>query len=744
MRLVTVAGRGRSARFAGAIAPAASANRVSYQRGSVVEWYRNGPLGLEQGFTLARPVGRGVVRFDLVLSGGVAMRRRGSSVLLSRAGSEAVVARYGGLSATDATGRSLPARLAVRGRHVVLRVDTARARYPVRVDPFIQQGDKLTGTGESGGGKFGFATALSADGKTAVFGGPGDNGNLGAAWVFTRSGSTWTQQGGKLTPTGAVDDPSTGVGFGAAVALSADGNTAAISGPQDADEVGAVWVFTRSGQTWSLQGSKLTPDDGQGQPNMGAIALSADGNTLMAGGGGDNSGTGAVWVFTRSGQDWTQQGSKLTESGEQGHGEFGGSVGLSADGNTAVIGSPFDLADRGSALVFTRSGSTWSQGALLTSVSHGGDAVADFGLSVALSGDGSTALVGEPCYGRGAVWVFKHSGSGWVRQRELIISNKTQCYFGDRLALSTDGNTALVGAPVERNTHSTDNTGSAWLFGHTSGSNWSQIGSAITPSDETGQGLFGAGVALSSDATTALIGAPDDNQLDGAAWSFTRTGASCNYPNTIKASSGLTGYWRLGESSGNTAADSSSSGHGGTYTGGFTLGQPGAVLGDPNTSVSLNGTTGKVTLPSLGTASSWTIEGWTNLDTSAGNGPHGYNALYASGSGARLLIEPNAVYADDSTGGASAGHIDPSTDSNVGVWVFWALVRSGSGLTLYRNGVPIGSGSLSGRGPTSLNGAIGAQGSGYFLHGRADEVAVYSSALSASALESQYSCSGWG
>ena len=126
---------------------------------------------------------------------------------------------------------------------MLLRIDDAGARYPLTIDPFIQRGDKLTGSGESGDGRFGFSVALSADGNTALIGGPYDNGNKGAAWVFTRSGPAWTQQGGKLTGSGESGDGC----FGLSVALSADGNTALIGGPFDDSSKGAAWVFTRSG-----------------------------------------------------------------------------------------------------------------------------------------------------------------------------------------------------------------------------------------------------------------------------------------------------------------------------------------------------------------------------------------------------------------------------------------------------------------------------------------------------------------
>ena len=110
--------------------------------------------------------------------------------------------------------------------------------------------------------------ALSADGNTALIGGPSDNSKVGAAWVFTRTGATWTQQGGKLTGSGE-----TGAGgFGFSVALSADGNTALIGGPDDNSSVGAAWVFTRTGTTWTQQGSKLT---GTGEIGHGGLRLRA-------------------------------------------------------------------------------------------------------------------------------------------------------------------------------------------------------------------------------------------------------------------------------------------------------------------------------------------------------------------------------------------------------------------------------------------------------------------------------------
>jgi hypothetical protein len=125
------------------------------------------------------------------------------------------------------------------------------------IDELIQQGPKFTAADENGGGGFGSSVALSADGKTALVGGYPDNNAVGAAWVFTRSRGTWIQQGPKLT---ANDEAGHG-SFGVSVALSADGNTALIGGSPDNNAVGAAWVFTRSGGAWTQQGPKLTAND---------------------------------------------------------------------------------------------------------------------------------------------------------------------------------------------------------------------------------------------------------------------------------------------------------------------------------------------------------------------------------------------------------------------------------------------------------------------------------------------------
>jgi lipocalin len=303
---------------------------------------------------------------------------------------------------------------------------------------FTQQGPKLVGTGAVGVTQQGFSVALSADGNTATVGGPGDSSSTGAAWVLRRSGGAWT--GSKLVGTGAVGPARQGF----SVALSGDGNIAIVGGLDDNSGAGAAWVYTRNGGIWSQQGSKLVGTGAATKAGQGSsVALSADGNTAIVGGPGDG---GAVWIYARSGGGWSQQGSKLVGAGAVGNAGQGTSVALSADGNTAIVGGPQDASYIGAAWVYTRNGGAWSQqGRKLAAVNAGTNA--GQGWSVALSADGNTAIVGGPNGQTGAAWVFVRNGNVWSQQGGKLVANDAAgpTFQGNSVALSADGNTAMVG-----------------------------------------------------------------------------------------------------------------------------------------------------------------------------------------------------------------------------------------------------------------------------------------------------------
>jgi hypothetical protein len=393
---------------------------------------------------------------------------------------------------------------------------------------FSQQGSKLVGTGAVGAADQGYSVALSADGNTAIVGGVLDNNNghnmgIGAAWVYTRSGGVWTQQGSKLVGTGAVGEADQGY----SVALSADGNTAIVGGISDNGFRGAAWVYTRSGGVWTQQGSKLVGTGAVGAAEQGySVALSADGNTAVVGGIADNGsisgGIGAAWVYTRSGGVWTQQGNKLVGTGAVGEADQGVSVALSGDGNTAFVGGYGDNVNIGAAWVYTRSGGVWTQqGNKL--VGTGAVGTAAQGGSVALSGDGNTAIVGGSTDNgfRGAAWVYTRSGGVWTQQGSKLVGTGAVGFANQGISVAlSGGNTAIVGGFADNPPEgSPGGIGAAWVYAR-SGGVWTQQGSKLVGTGAVGTAAQGWKVALSGDGNTAIVGGYFDNGGIGAAWVF--------------------------------------------------------------------------------------------------------------------------------------------------------------------------------------------------------------------------------
>ncbi len=447
----------------------------------------------------------------------------------------------------------------------------------------------------AGGTLLGDSVALSSDGNTLAAGSPmessaakGINGNqadesaydAGAVYVFRRSGNTWRQQ--------AYIKPSNtrpGSNFGHAVRLSGDGNTMAVSAPFESSaatgingnqndesipQAGAVYVFTRRGETWTQQGyikASNTGEAGKGdEPGDGdqfgfSLALSSDGNTLAAGAigedGPDNSlgGAGAVYVFTRTGNAWTQQA--YVKPANPGSGDlFGYALALTADGGLMAVGS-FDedgLDDKatgtGAVYVFARAGSVWTQQAYLKPSNT--EAADSIGVSVAISLDGNTIAAGaldEDCLctgvnptdaaGRlagandresdlstGAVYVFVRNGTSWTQQAYVKASNTgKEDWFGSRLALSGDGNTLVAGAQLEDgNNDSTQEAGAVYVFSR-SGTVWTQQG-YLKGSNTEAFDEFGSSSALNRDGSMIVVGARNEasnakgvngNQADNSA-----------------------------------------------------------------------------------------------------------------------------------------------------------------------------------------------------------------------------------
>jgi hypothetical protein len=414
--------------------------------------------------------------------------------------------------------------------HVAVARDRLGSGQVVRQEPKQASTHAFDGTNQ------GMSVALSADGSTAIMGGPGPHnadvgrspfvGPAGAAWAFTRSHGIWTQQGNKLV--GTTSEYGGGLwSQGASVALSADGNTAIVGGPSDNKTKGAAWVFTRTGGVWTQQGNKLVGSDayrvGESQLPWGqgmSVALSADGSTAIVGGWGAE----AAWVFTRKASGvWTQEG-KLVGDGAVGRTHRGMSVALSADGNTAIVGGWSDNSRAGAAWMFSRSRGVWAQqGKKL--VGAGAVGSANQGWSVALSADGNTAIVGGPgdnmwdpsvpfgLGAAGAAWIFTRNGSSWTQEGEKLVSTKS-ARQGTSVALSADGNIAIVGGLME------DGDGGGLVFIR-DGGQW-RLDKKLVGTSAVGKST--PSVALSADGSVIMIGGPNDNGGIGAVWVFAHSG----------------------------------------------------------------------------------------------------------------------------------------------------------------------------------------------------------------------------
>ncbi len=245
---------------------------------------------------------------------------------------------------------------------------------------------------------FGSSVDINNDGSYAIVGAHGvDTGgtNTGAAYIFTRSGTSWSQQA-KIQ----ASDVQAGDLFGTSVAISSDG-TYAIVGAYNEDtgagNAGAAYIFTRSGSTWTQQ-QKIQSSDAEGSDFFGiSVSISSDGSYAIVGATGEDTGgsaAGAAYIFTRSGSTWTQQ-QKIQSSDVQAGDGFGNSVSISGDTNHAIVGAAGEdtgFTGAGSSYIFSRSGSTWTEQRILRSPTA---LEKDFfGKSVSMSSNGSYVLVG--------------------------------------------------------------------------------------------------------------------------------------------------------------------------------------------------------------------------------------------------------------------------------------------------------------------------------------------------------------
>ena len=383
-----------------------------------------------------------------------------------------------------------------------INLATAASSFSLSFGPnwsLTTQQQKIVASDIQANDNFGYSVAISGD--TAVVGAQYEDiggTSAGAAYVFTRSGTTWTEQQ-KIQ----ASDKQASDFFGYSVAI--DGDTAVVGAWYEetgATDSGSAYIFTRSGTTWTQQ-AKIISSDLQAWDQFGA-SVSIDGDTVVVGATGEDTGgqqAGAAYVFTRSGTTWTQQ--QKIQASDIGAGDgFGISVSISGD--TVVVGAQLEDTggtDAGAAYVFTRSGTTWTQQAKIQSSDI--EANDRFGYSVAIDGD--TVVVSayyEDTGGTnaGAAYIFTRSGTTWTQQQKIQASDAQAIdQFG--WSVSIDGDTVVVGAFAE-DTGGTS-AGAAYIFTR-DGTTWTQQ-QKIQASDVQAGDQFG--ISVSIDGETVVVGA---------------------------------------------------------------------------------------------------------------------------------------------------------------------------------------------------------------------------------------------
>lgn len=473
--------------------PAVTSSEARLQRKylGLTEWLHNGPSGIEHGFTVPAPAtgcaaGQGVVlRLALRAAEGLDPQVDGDGrTLRLQDGSGQTLLRYSDLSAVDADGRALPAKMQLAEGGLVLWVDDHGARYPLTIDPLFIWRQESRIVPATASRKLWFGKALAMSGDTLVV---SNAGSTPSAYVYVHSGGTWTLQA-ELKP----NPPTSGYGFGSSVAIA--GDTIVVGAAEASDGMtlsnGAAFVFVRSGTTWTQQARLLASDPENNAACGGGVTL--DGNTLVVGcyykDDGMTADVGAAYVFTRSGTAWSEQ-AKIVPSDGIARLYFG--LRLSLSGDTLAVGGTSASSTRGTGTgatyVYLRSGSSWSQQAKLV----GSDIVGGelFGSSVAVAGD--TLLVGAPYhqYGGksrpGAAYVFTRSAGTWSEQQKLTTAMPIdRFYFGVAVALA--GDHALVGGFY---------TQVNWFY--RVGSAWSEQSTAVI----TGEGYLGTALAVTGTAS---------------------------------------------------------------------------------------------------------------------------------------------------------------------------------------------------------------------------------------------------
>jgi hypothetical protein len=306
--------------------------------------------------------------------------------------------------------------------------DWATASTTLTVIDGFDNNDKF-GRGHSG---------LNTDGTYFVVGAAGDDtdhNQRGVANVYYYNGSSWGLQTA-LAPPNA--DKKAELNFGSCCDIDGDGDTVVVSASNYGTYTGAIWVYTRSGTTWTYR-TKLTASDGAnydqlgGDNNSRGLSISKDGAYIIAGARQDDDGgsnNGSAYIYTGSGASWSQQQRIVPSSYSGTSNQFGFAVDINNDGTYCAVSA--NTMGFGKVFIYTRSGSTWTEQASVTA--SDGASADNYGWHISMNGAGDRLLVyakydDDNYDSSGSIYVYTRSGSTWTQTAKLVKGDPTTSGF---------------------------------------------------------------------------------------------------------------------------------------------------------------------------------------------------------------------------------------------------------------------------------------------------------------------------
>lgn len=325
---------------------------------------------------------------------------------------------------------------------------------------------------------FGYSVSINSDGTRIALGAPlasnGLTSQCGAVYIYLRTGTTWAQETILYASDRAAND-----NFGSAVAINSDGSRVVIGAPaadpSSTTGAGAAYVFLRTGTTWTQEAKLIASDKAASDAFGNSVCICDDASRVIVGSYlADPSAianAGAVYVFLRTTTTWAQE-QKLIASDKLANDQFGFSVATNSDATRVVIGAnlvdPSSIANAGAAYIFFRNTVTWTQESKI--VAFDKTANDQFGQSVAMNGDGNKLVVGSMLADKsgaancGAAYIFNRIGTIWAQETKLLSSDGgADDDFGCCVALAADSSRLAIGAYLE-DPGGTSNAGSGYIF----------------------------------------------------------------------------------------------------------------------------------------------------------------------------------------------------------------------------------------------------------------------------------------